>query len=169
MYPTCFIHWNASLIILVALIIYYNFPPFSSVQFSVHRHNLLCSVLCRSQSSVGPHVLSLQPLWVEFPPRKKILRSVRGGRGEECHRCSGLGSAVPHTTFLIYLLAVVSLHCRRWALSCCSERGLLFLVLCGLLIAVAALVRLTGSRCAGFSICCSWALECWLSCCGARV
>ena len=27
MYHTCFIHWNVSFIILVALIIYYNFPP----------------------------------------------------------------------------------------------------------------------------------------------
>ena len=140
--------------------------PFSSVFTGI----ISCVQFCADPSPLSGRMSSACSLSeLSSPPRKKILRSVRGGRGEECHRCSGLGSAVPHTTFLIYLLAVVSLHCRRWALSCCGERGLLFLVLCGLLIAVAALVRLTGSRCAGFSICCSWALECWLSCCGARV
>ena len=50
-----------------------------------------------------------------------------------------LGSAVPCTTCLIYLLAAVSLHCCMWAFSCCSEQGLLLLVMRGLLIAVASL------------------------------
>ena len=42
---------------------------------------------------------------------------------------------------LIYLLmAELGLCCRAWAFSSCGERGLLFVVVCGLLIAVASLV-----------------------------
>ena len=37
-------------------------------------------------------------------------------------------------------LAVLGLHCFTWAFSSCSEQGLLFIVVCGLLIAVASLV-----------------------------
>ena len=39
----------------------------------------------------------------------------------------------------------------------CGKRGLLFIVACGLLIAVASLVGSTGSRCVGFSSCGVWA------------
>ena len=45
--------------------------------------------------------------------------------------------------FLIYLflfLAVLGLHCCAWAFSSCGKRGLLFIAVCGLLIAVASLV-----------------------------
>ena len=43
--------------------------------------------------------------------------------------------------YLIYLfLAVLGLHCCAWAFSSCGERGLLFVAVCGLLIAVASLV-----------------------------
>ena len=43
--------------------------------------------------------------------------------------------------FLIYLfLAALGLHCCAWAFSSCSERGLLFVAVRGLLIAVASLV-----------------------------
>ena len=43
--------------------------------------------------------------------------------------------------YLIYLfLAVLGLRCCAWAFSSCSERGLLFVAVCGLLIAVASLV-----------------------------
>ena len=43
--------------------------------------------------------------------------------------------------FLMYLfLAALGLHCCPWAFSSCGERGLLFVVVCGLLIAVASLV-----------------------------
>ena len=43
--------------------------------------------------------------------------------------------------YLIYLfLAVLYLHCCVWAFSSCSERGLLFVVVRGLLTAVASLV-----------------------------
>ena len=43
--------------------------------------------------------------------------------------------------FIYYLfLAVLDLHCCAQAFSSCSERGLLFAVVCGLLIAVASLV-----------------------------
>ena len=52
--------------------------------------------------------------------------------------------------------------------SSCGERGLLFVAVCGLLIAVAFLLRSTGSRRAGFSSCGSWALERRLSSCGAQ-
>ena len=57
-------------------------------------------------------------------------------------------SAKWHSPFLkiylfIYLfLAVLGLHCcvQVWAFSSCGEWGLLFVVVCGLLIAVASLV-----------------------------
>ena len=43
--------------------------------------------------------------------------------------------------YLIYLsLAVLGLHCCTWAFSSCGEWGLLFVVVHGLLIAVASLV-----------------------------
>ena len=43
--------------------------------------------------------------------------------------------------YFIYLfLAVLGLRCCTWALSSCGERGLLFAVVRGLLIAVASLV-----------------------------
>ena len=43
--------------------------------------------------------------------------------------------------FLMYLfLAALCLHCCMWAFSSCGERGLLFVVVRGLLIAVASLV-----------------------------
>ena len=44
--------------------------------------------------------------------------------------------------YLIYLfLAALGLCCCVWAFSSCGERGLLFVVVCGLLIAVASLVE----------------------------
>ena len=60
-------------------------------------------------------------------------------------------------------MAVLGLGCCTWAFSSCSERGLLFVAVCGLLIAVA-------SRCR------AWALGAWasvvvahgLSGCGSR-
>ena len=62
------------------------------------------------------------------------------------------------------------------AFSSCSEQGLLFVVVHGLLIAVAFLVaenRLSGAQASvvaalGFSSCGTWALERRLSSCGAR-
>ena len=40
----------------------------------------------------------------------------------------------------IYLLAALGFRCCAWAFSSCSERGLLFAAVCGLLIVVASLV-----------------------------
>ena len=42
--------------------------------------------------------------------------------------------------FIYLFLAALGLHCCTWAFSSCSERGLHFIVVCGLLVAVAALV-----------------------------
>ena len=42
--------------------------------------------------------------------------------------------------FFIFLLAALGLHCCAWAFSSCGEWGLLFVAVCGLLIAVASLV-----------------------------
>ena len=43
--------------------------------------------------------------------------------------------------YFIYLfLAALGLHCCTWAFSSCGERGLLFIAMYGLLIAVASLV-----------------------------
>ena len=50
----------------------------------------------------------------------------------------------------------------------CGERGLLFLVVRGLLTVVASLVGSTGSRRTGFSSRGSWAPERRLSSCGTR-
>ena len=53
----------------------------------------------------------------------------------------------PKTSFLkllnlfIYLfLSVLSLHCCTWAFSSYGEQGVLFVAVCGLLVAVASLV-----------------------------
>ena len=37
-------------------------------------------------------------------------------------------------------MAALGLHCCAWAFSSCGERGILFIAVCGLLIAVASLV-----------------------------
>ena len=42
--------------------------------------------------------------------------------------------------FICLFLAVLGLHCCVWVFSSCGERGLLFIAVCGLLIAVASLV-----------------------------
>ena len=42
--------------------------------------------------------------------------------------------------FLIYFWLWLGLHCCAWAFSSCGERGLLFVVVCGLPITVASLV-----------------------------
>ena len=62
-----------------------------------------------------------------------------------------------------------------WAFSSCGEQGLLFVAVCGLLIAVASRcgARALGARASvvaahGLSSCGSWALEHRLSSCGAR-
>ena len=43
-------------------------------------------------------------------------------------------------SYLFLFLAVLCLHCCAWAFSSCGEQGLLFIVVSGLLIAVASLV-----------------------------
>ena len=53
----------------------------------------------------------------------------------------------------LFFLAAFGLCCCAWAFSSCGERGLLFVVVHGLLIAVASLVAEQGSRRAGFSSC----------------
>ena len=42
--------------------------------------------------------------------------------------------------FFFFFLAVLGLHCCVWAFSSCGERGLLFVVVSRLLIAVASLI-----------------------------
>ena len=42
--------------------------------------------------------------------------------------------------YIIVFLAVLGLRCCTWAFSSCGKRGLLFIVVCGLLIVVASLV-----------------------------
>ena len=55
-----------------------------------------------------------------------------------------------------------------WAFSSCSERGLLFVAVSRLLIAVASFVAERRLQARGLSSCGSRALECRLSTCGAR-
>ena len=42
--------------------------------------------------------------------------------------------------FIYLFLTALGLRCYAWAFSICGERGLLFIAVCGLLIAVASLV-----------------------------
>ena len=74
---------------------------------------------------------------------------------------------------LFYLfLAALGLHCCMQAFSSCGEQGLLFVSVCGLLIAVASRCRAQALGVAsvvvarGFSSCGSRALERRLSSCG---
>ena len=43
--------------------------------------------------------------------------------------------------FIYLFLAAFGLHCCMWAFSSCGEWGLLFVAVCGLLVAVASLVE----------------------------
>ena len=60
--------------------------------------------------------------------------------------CLFLGFFVFQVHFIIFLnlfylfLAALGLHCYTWAFSSCSEEGLLFVAVRGLLIAVSSLV-----------------------------
>ena len=45
---------------------------------------------------------------------------------------------------MYFFLAALGLRCCAWAFSSCGERGLLFIVECGLLIVVASLVAAPG-------------------------
>ena len=65
--------------------------------------------------------------------------------------------------FLINFLAALGLCCCMWAFSSCGERGLLFVAVRGLLIAVASLVAEHGSRCAG-SVVVARRLSCSAAC-----
>ena len=60
--------------------------------------------------------------------------------------------------YFIYLfLAALGLRCCIQASSSCGKRGLLFVAVRGLLIAVASLAVEHGSRRMGFSSCGTWA------------
>ena len=71
-----------------------------------------------------------------------------GGGGSKIEPTGGVEPAICQLLFLnkfIYLLinlflAVLGLCCCAWAFSSCGEQGLLFVAVCGLLIAVASLV-----------------------------
>ena len=71
--------------------------------------------------------------------------------------------------YFIYLfLAALGLCCCARAFSSCGEWGLLFVVVRGLLFAVASLVAEHGLQAPGFRSCGAWALERRLSSCGTR-
>ena len=69
-------------------------------------------------------------------------------------------------SFLFYcmylFLAVLGLHCCAYAFSSCGRQGLLFTVVCRLLIVVASLVAKTVLGHVGFSSCSTWAQQLWL-------
>ena len=65
-------------------------------------------------------------------------------------------------------MAALGLCCCAWAFSSCGERGLLFVVVLRLLIAVSSLVVEHGLLACGLSSCGLGALESKLSSCGAR-
>ena len=83
-------------------------------------------------------------------------------------RSPGLSFFIYKSIYFIYLfLAALGLCCCVQAFCSCGERGLLFVAVRGLLIAVASVVAGTGSRCAGFSSCGTQALERRLSSCSS--
>ena len=57
-----------------------------------------------------------------------------------------------------FFFGCLGFHCCAWAFSSCGERGLLFVVVRGLLIAVASFAAEHG-----FSSCCMWAQYLWLT------
>ena len=69
---------------------------------------------------------------IPFPLRMQII---------VCYKCQPFRKySFVLFCFLMYFLAVLGLHCCTWAFSSCGEQGLLFVAVCGLLIAVASLV-----------------------------
>ena len=61
-------------------------------------------------------------------------------------------------------LAVLGLCCCTQAFSSCGKQGLLFVAVHELLIAIASLIRSTGSRLVDFSICGVWTQKlCYMS------
>ena len=79
------------------------------------------------------------------------------------------------SNFIYLFLAALGLRCCTWAFCSCGERGLLFIVVCELLIAVASLccgawalgAQASVAVAHGLSNCGWWALEHRLSSCGA--
>ena len=69
---------------------------------------------------------------------------------------------------IFFFLAALVLRCCTWALSSCSERGLLFVAVHGLLVAVASRCGAWAVGARAYSRCGSRALERRLSSCGAR-
>ena len=67
----------------------------------------------------------------------------------------------------LFLAALGLRYCTQ-AFFSCGEWGLLFVVVCGLLIAVASLVAEHGLWARGLNSCGSRGLECGLSSCGTR-
>ena len=62
---------------------------------------------------------------------------------EECYLVSKYLETFFSSFFLLFIylfLAALGLRCCAWAFSSCGEWGLLFVAVCGLLIAVASLV-----------------------------
>ena len=71
-----------------------------------------------------------------------VCRFFDDGHSEQCEvilHCSFLLLLLFNFIF-IYLLVALGLHCPTWAFSSWIEQGLLFVVACGLLIAVVSLV-----------------------------
>ena len=68
----------------------------------------------------------------------------------------------------LFILAALGLRCCTWAFSSCGERGLLFVVVRGLLIAVASLAAQRVLQARGFQQFGMGALERRLSSCGSR-
>ena len=111
-------------------------------------HGLCCSAACGIFPGQGliPRPLhwkaGSQPLRHQGSPIVVFIstpnRKIKLG-----HRVSGFPEVLV-LFFIIYyfyfLLAALGLRCCTWAFSSCGERGLLFIAVCGLLIAVASLV-----------------------------
>ena len=83
---------------------------------------------------------------------KSALKSCVWPKGREFHRLFSF-------FFSGYFLAVVGLHCCMRTFSSCSKQGLLFIVICGLLIAVAPPVAEQALGRMGFSSCDLWTQE----------
>ena len=68
-----------------------------------------------------------------------------------------INNVLYHAIIFFFFLAALGLCCCAQLSLVAASRALLFIVVCGLLIAVASLVGSLGSRRAGFSSCGAWA------------
>ena len=88
--------------------------------------------------------VSYSKLWLSLacllPPPPQWFSGRSRSKPPSWHMAPGLAQTASSLYFQIFFLAVLGLRCCTRAFSNCGERGLLFVAVCGLLIALASLV-----------------------------